>query len=86
MVETAFEKLDEYDVVIGPARDGGYYLLGSKKLIPEFFSNKSWSTSNVFLDTLIDVQQLGLSYFTLPELNDVDEESDLPEELKRHAK
>ena len=40
----AFENLDEYDAVIGPANDGGYYLLGMKSLHAELFINKPWST------------------------------------------
>ena len=83
IIDEAFKQLDDHDVVIGPARDGGYYLLGTKKLIPEFFQNKTWSTNNVFLDTILDCKKAGLSYFTLQELNDIDEESDLPKIWKK---
>lgn len=83
IIESAFQVLDENEVVIGPAKDGGYYLLGSKKLIPEFFSNKTWSTNNVLLDTILDCKNVGLSYFLLPELNDIDEEIDLPAKWRK---
>lgn len=78
ILNEAFEKLKNNDVVIGPARDGGYYLLGMKKLHPEFFESKSWSTSTVFSDTIADIEKLGLRYYTLPIISDVDVEEDLP--------
>lgn len=83
LVEEAFAALNDHDVVIGPAKDGGYYLLGSKKLIPSFFTNKTWSTNNVFLDTILDCKKAGLSYYVLKELNDIDEESDLPKSWRK---
>jgi rSAM/selenodomain-associated transferase 1 len=73
----AFVHLNVYDVVIGPAEDGGYYLLGMKRLYPQLFENISWSTSTVFNDTLKKCDCLGLKYHLLPVLNDVDEEADL---------
>lgn len=85
IIEMAFDSLNDHDIVAGPAKDGGYYLLGMKRLYSAFFENKIWSTSNVFLDTLLDIKQLNLTYYTLPVLNDIDEESDLPEELRNHV-
>ncbi len=82
IIDEAFVSLDKNDVVIGPAKDGGYYLLGMRKLYPEFFRNKVWSTSNVFLYTLLDIQKMSLKFHALPMLNDVDEESDLTDELR----
>lgn len=82
ILRDAFYLLDKHDVVIGPARDGGYYLLGMKQLHHEFFKHKSWSTSNVFLDTLLDVKAKNLTYALLPELNDIDEFEDLPEHIR----
>lgn len=76
-LETAFEKLDKYDLVIGPAKDGGYYLIGMKVPLPMLFKNKEWSTDSVFADTILDVMDMGLSYFRLPELSDVDTIYDL---------
>ncbi|MBL7858026.1 MAG: TIGR04282 family arsenosugar biosynthesis glycosyltransferase [Cyclobacteriaceae bacterium] len=77
-IESAFQALSKYDCVIGPARDGGYYLLGCTNLHPEFFTQKLWSTSSVANDTIHDFQQLRLSWLSLPVLRDVDEAKDLP--------
>lgn len=76
IVEKAFDALTTYDVVIGPANDGGYYLLGMKKLYPPFFINKRWSTGDVYETTVIDFKNLGLKYFELPLLIDIDTEED----------
>jgi len=78
ILKEAFKELKTHDVVIGPAKDGGYYLLGMKRLHSEFFENKTWSTDSVFTDTLNDIKELGLTYHKLPVISDVDEETDLP--------
>ena len=77
IIEEAFLKLQSVHVVIGPVSDGGYYLLGCNTFIPDFFSNKQWSTTTVFADTIADVTKLSLSVQQLPLLNDIDEEKDL---------
>jgi uncharacterized protein len=79
IIEDAFQKLETHDAVFGPARDGGYYLLGMNKFVPQLFQKKKWSTSSVAADTILDFQKLELSYALLPTLSDVDEEKDLPE-------
>ncbi|MBO6792867.1 MAG: TIGR04282 family arsenosugar biosynthesis glycosyltransferase [Balneolaceae bacterium] len=71
-IKQAFEELLNSDVVIGPARDGGYYLLGMSKFHPQLFESISWSTSSVAEQTIEIVNKLGLSYQLLEELNDVD--------------
>ena len=76
-INQAFEDLENNDVCIGPAKDGGYVLLGMHKLHPQFFLNKTWSTDEVFPKTLQDIQSLKLSYSILPILSDVDYEEDL---------
>src|SRR5687768_12779189 len=43
LIDEAFDALDHHDVVLGPAEDGGYYLLGIKKMYPDIFQNKTWS-------------------------------------------
>lgn len=78
----AFEALDNYDAVIGPAVDGGYYLLGMNKFIPELFDNKQWSTSSVGNNTIDDFKRLKYSYQVLPTLHDIDTEADLPQYLR----
>ncbi|PQJ75838.1 TIGR04282 family arsenosugar biosynthesis glycosyltransferase [Polaribacter gangjinensis] len=70
IISTAFQQLDKNDVVIGPAIDGGYYLLGMKKLHQTIFQNKNWGTESVRKDTLTDLKDKEV--FLLEELNDVD--------------
>lgn len=76
IIHQSFVQLNNADVVIGPAADGGYYLLCIKKIHPELFQNISWSTSDVLKETITVCKQLHLSYFLLPELNDIDTEED----------
>ena len=80
IINDAYVALNTNDVVIGAATDGGYYLLGMKKLHNSLFKNKNWSTENVFTETLVDIKQHALTYKTLPVLHDVDEEKDVPAE------
>lgn len=75
-IDEAFKKLNDHDAVIGPAEDGGYYLLGFKQNIPEgIFKNKDWGTSTVLEETLQNLQDL--NYVKLEERNDVDTEADI---------
>ncbi|HKL02952.1 MAG TPA: TIGR04282 family arsenosugar biosynthesis glycosyltransferase [Cryomorphaceae bacterium] len=83
IIEDALRALDDTNVVVGPAVDGGYYLLGMDRHYPHLFKNKNWSSEDVFLDTLLDIKKLNLSYTLMPTLNDVDEEKDLGE-LRKH--
>lgn len=76
LIEDAFTFLEQNDVVIGPANDGGYYLLGMKKMFSFLFTNKEWSTSSVFDDTINDIEKNNLQLAILPELIDVDTEED----------
>ncbi|MEZ4945207.1 MAG: TIGR04282 family arsenosugar biosynthesis glycosyltransferase [Cyclobacteriaceae bacterium] len=81
ILKNSFLKLQTNDAVIGPAKDGGYYLLGMRKFVTEFFKNKEWSTATVAKDTINDFKRLGLTHFVLPVLSDVDREEDLPKGL-----
>ncbi len=81
-IEEAFTALNENDIVIGPAEDGGYYLLGMKKIYSKLFMNKSWSTEKVFTETLQSIQTLHLRSHILEQLVDVDEKKDLPAEWR----
>lgn len=78
IVHNAFRKLLTNDVVIGPAKDGGYYLLGMNYLQHALFRNKKWSSTTVLSETLNDLKMLGLNFQQLEPLSDVDEEKDLP--------
>lgn len=77
VIEQAFEELTENDIVIGPSIDGGYYLLGMKKMCKELFRDIDWSTERVMGQTLERVNNLSLSIYRLPELNDIDTVEDL---------
>jgi rSAM/selenodomain-associated transferase 1 len=74
-IDEAFKKLDSHDAVIGPAEDGGYYLLGMKTLYPEVFKNKEWGTETVRKETLKDLQNVKICL--LDELNDIDVYADI---------
>lgn len=69
-LENAFKKLDEHDFVIGPAEDGGYYLLGMNVFHGQLFHDKAWGTGNVLKHTLKDLEDK--EFTTLPTRNDVD--------------
>ncbi len=71
-IKQAFNELSTSDVVIGPAKDGGYYLLGMSKFQSQLFESISWSTSSVAEQTIDKVKTLGLSFRLLEKLNDVD--------------
>lgn len=77
-IEKAFKVLNNSDIVIGPASDGGYYLLGIKKMIPDIFQNKKWGSQTVLKETLKDLKNYKVSF--LKEKNDID----LLEDLKKH--
>ncbi len=77
LIENAFDRLEQTDIVLGPAVDGGYYLLGMKKHQPALFENILWSTSSVLSQTINTCNKYQQSYFLLPVLNDVDEEKDI---------
>lgn len=76
-LEEAFLALQNHDYVIGPAKDGGYYLIGMKKLNPTLFRNKNWGTNTVLKDTLKNLKNESLKI--LPQLNDVDYYLDIKE-------
>ena len=76
IVNEAFDLLDKYDFVMGPALDGGYYLLGMCTFSPEVFENIEWSSPEVGSHTLLSIDQLGKTYSLLPLLSDIDYEED----------
>ncbi len=77
-LEAAFDELQRCDSVVGPARDGGYYLIGLRQPRSALFSEIAWGTGNVLEQTLARASELGLTVATLPVLDDVDEPADLP--------
>lgn len=85
IVMEAFSLLADKDIVVGPAKDGGYYLLGMKENIKAVFDDIEWSTGNVFLQTEEKIRQQQLTYALLPPLNDVDTEKDVPKNILQEA-
>jgi rSAM/selenodomain-associated transferase 1 len=84
MVHRAFETVERgADVVLGPAEDGGYYLIAlrSGAVAPRLFEGIAWSTDQVLAATLARCRELGLAVELLPEASDVD----TPEDLRRLA-
>ncbi len=76
IIENAFSELDKKEVVIGPAKDGGYYLLGLKIESPFLFKNIDWSKDKVLEQTLAKCNENKMSYSLLETLNDIDEAED----------
>ncbi|MCB9282849.1 MAG: TIGR04282 family arsenosugar biosynthesis glycosyltransferase [Lewinellaceae bacterium] len=76
ILKEAFERLSTHDFVIGPAQDGGYYLLGMRSFEPTVFLGIAWSAPTVFNKTIDIIQRLDKSFHCLPTLSDVDEEED----------
>lgn len=68
----AFAALQEHDVTIGPANDGGYYLLGLRSPQPSLLADMTWSTDTVYEETLARTRVQGLSVRPLVSLSDVD--------------
>ncbi|MDD5772689.1 MAG: TIGR04282 family arsenosugar biosynthesis glycosyltransferase [bacterium] len=85
-IKYAFASLDSHDAVIGPASDGGYYLLGFNfdKFVPEIFEGIEWSTDKVFKETLSILNKAKRKTYILPEWNDIDVHSDLVDFVKRN--
>ena len=77
MLEKSFQLLDSFDLVIGPAQDEGYYLLGMNGFYPEMFSGINWSTSSVLRETIKRANDSDLLFTLLDELNDIDTIEDL---------
>jgi rSAM/selenodomain-associated transferase 1 len=84
-VVEALEALDAADVVLGPAEDGGYYLLAVSQPRPELFEGVSWSTSTVLEETRSRADRGGLKTHLLPRLRDIDTAEDLRAEWGRVA-
>ena len=81
MVTRAFRLLEFEDAVIGPAEDGGYYLLGLKKPESLLFDDIEWGSDSVYKRTVERIEKLDLSYKSLDTLRDVDTAEDVGTEL-----
>lgn len=78
LLRRALVALDAHPAVLGPARDGGYYLLGMRRMIPGVFHRVPWSTGDVLARTLERMRAAGVEPALLDTLADVDEAADLP--------
>jgi rSAM/selenodomain-associated transferase 1 len=76
-IETALQALDDADVVIGPAEDGGYYLIGARCPVRSIFEGISWSTEKVLGETTARVEEAGLTFELLDVKSDIDSYDDL---------
>lgn len=77
VLRSAAAALSENEVVIAPAADGGYVLVGLSRPAPGVFKDIAWSTPQVMAQTRARIEALGLSFWELPTLHDVDEPDDL---------
>jgi uncharacterized protein len=73
----AFDELSQHDLVLGPAKDGGYYLIGLCRSQPELFQAIKWGTDEVFVKTRAIARELDLNIAYLSTLTDVDRPEDL---------
>lgn len=78
VLSEAFARLREHPIVLGPARDGGYYLVGLRRPLPELFRGITWGSSSVLAESLAVLQRLELKPALLQPLDDIDRPEDLP--------
>ncbi|WP_100614180.1 TIGR04282 family arsenosugar biosynthesis glycosyltransferase [Confluentibacter citreus] len=78
-INSAYQNLNTHKVVIGPAKDGGYYLLGLSQMNNTLFKNKPWSSSNLLEETLDELMENNIKFTTLETLSDIDTYDDLME-------
>lgn len=76
-LEEAFDQLEIHDIVVGPAKDGGYYLLGLNGPCPSLFEGKTYSHDKVFQELMTEAEELELEVHLLEKLNDIDTLEDL---------
>ncbi len=76
-IEQAFETLEDHDVVLGPATDGGYYLIGVRRQVPGWLRSVPWSTNETLRRTVEAVTAMSASLALLPPWYDVDTPEDL---------
>jgi len=75
MLESGLRALTSHDVVLGPATDGGYYLIGLQQACPELFTDIAWSTPEVLTQTRARIATAAFTSAELPPLDDVDDEA-----------
>jgi rSAM/selenodomain-associated transferase 2/rSAM/selenodomain-associated transferase 1 len=78
LAQQAFARLDQSEVALGPAKDGGYYLIGLRRPVEELFRGVPWGTGGVLAKTREIARNLDLRVSLLESLSDVDRPEDLP--------
>lgn len=81
-ISRSFDSLNDSDAVTGPSSDGGYWLIGMRKYIPEVFSVSSWGNSSVLDETVRTLIRLGISYCKAETLDDID----TPEDVRQYER
>lgn len=76
IIDHSFHLLSNNDVILGPAIDGGYYLLGMKSTSPSIFESMPWSESNLYEKTIEKLNQLNYTYTSLIKMEDIDTEEE----------
>lgn len=76
ILDTSLDSLQTNEAVVGPAMDGGYYLIGMDRVYPQLFYQMPWSTEEVLTITLQKLNKDNLSHYLLPVLSDIDTEED----------
>jgi len=86
IIGEAFEALEKHGAVIGPSKDGGYYLIGFSRdcLCRSVFDDMTWSTGRVYHETLRRLRQEGVSVHILPMWRDIDTPEDIAALMKEH--
>lgn len=77
ILDQAFQQLRDHDLVLGPTKDGGYYLIGLTQPCPLLFEDISWGSASVFSQTLSRAHEMGINSALLATLSDVDRAEDL---------
>jgi hypothetical protein len=73
----AYEALEEHDMVLGPCDDGGFYLVGLRRWVPDIFAGVRWSCPETLSDTIRRADELGVSFTLLEGAYDIDDEAAL---------
>jgi len=81
-IELGWNELQAHDMVIGPAQDGGYWLIGLRSARPRLFQEINWSTSTVLVETLKRAEAAGLKVKLMRQRSDIDSPADWKEFLR----
>jgi uncharacterized protein len=85
-ISTALEKLSTHDCVIGPAEDGGYWLIGFNRYVPDAFENVTMSVDSTGSEQVTQLKALGLTVAIVAEMFDLDEASDVDRLAKQYPR